>query len=441
MSRRGSVLAGPAAVAISRYAGDMKVFACLSVALLMVLAACTRAPAPVARSAADAPSPRDWSLPVTAAAQPDLVRAPDGTLLLSWLAREGDDHALRFARWRNGGWTAPLTIARGDDWFVNWADTPHIAATADGTLWAHWLQKSAAAGYAYDVVLVRSADDGATWSTPQRVNDDGTATEHGFVSLWAASDDSLGVAWLDGRRMLAAGAAPGGHDTHDAHGGGAMTLRSARFDAQLQRSGEQELDLFTCDCCQTDVATTTDGALLVYRDRTEDEIRDIAAARLDASGWQAPVAVHADQWKMPACPVNGPALAVQGSHAAVAWYTAPDGVPQLRLSQSVDGGRSFAAPMIVASGESMLGRVALTRTPDAVWVAWLQEDEVGQSLQLARYRADLRQREAQWQVARMQGRGRGTGFPQMVAAGGVVYLVWTDVVNGAPVLQGAQVVR
>ncbi|MER8349348.1 sialidase family protein, partial [Acinetobacter baumannii] len=78
-------------------------------------------------------------------------------------------------------WSAPRTIAEGGDWFVNWADTPHIAATADGALWAHWLQKSAAATYAYDVVLARSADGGASWSAPLRVNDDGTPTEHGFV--------------------------------------------------------------------------------------------------------------------------------------------------------------------------------------------------------------------------------------------------------------------
>ena len=415
----------------------------LALALATLLAgSCTResATAPVAMPTAPRTDeqPRKWSLPIQAGAQPDLVRTPEGDLLLSWIVRDGEGHALRFARWRDEAWTTPKTIASGDDWFVNWADTPHVAATADGALWAHWLRKSASATYAYDVVLVRSADGGVTWSPPMAVNDDGTPTEHGFVSLWARSDDSLGVAWLDGRRT--AGAA-GGHDSHDGHGGGAMTLRSASFDAQLQRSGEQELDLSTCDCCQTDVARTDEGALLVYRDRTEDEIRDISAVRLDAEGWQAPVGVHADQWKMPACPVNGPALAVWGRIATVAWYTAPDGVPQVRLTQSDDGGRRFAPAVTVASGESVLGRVALARGKEAVWVTWLQEDSAGQSLQLARYGADLQQRQAQWQVARLQGRGRGTGFPQMVAVGEGVHLVWTEVVNGAPVLKGAQVAR
>ena len=141
--------------------------------LLLLSTACDRpAPAetaPAAPVAATAPQPAapltagTWTLPVTAsAAQPDLVLAPDGALLLSWIEAQGDAHALKFARFADGAWGDVREIARGDDWFVNWADTPHLAVTADGALWAHWLQKSAAATYAYDVALVRSGDGGAT---------------------------------------------------------------------------------------------------------------------------------------------------------------------------------------------------------------------------------------------------------------------------------------
>ena len=153
-------------------------------ATAVLLAACQRevaAPAqPVADATAAQPSrpftTQPWSLPAkAAAAQPDLIVTPDGRLLLSWIEPQDKTHALKFATFANGQWSAPRTIARGSDWFVNWADTPHIAVTPDGALWAHWLQKSAASTYAYDVVLVRSADGGATWSKPLRVNDDGKA--------------------------------------------------------------------------------------------------------------------------------------------------------------------------------------------------------------------------------------------------------------------------
>jgi hypothetical protein len=379
---------------------------------------------------------RDWPLPTPeGAAQPDLVRAPDGSLLLSWIERGDAGHALKFARWHDGAWSAPRTIASGSDWFVNWADTPHIAQTADGAIWAHWLRKTAAAPYAYDVVLVRSGDGGATWSAPLRVNDDGTPTEHGFASLWPASRDTLGVAWLDGRRTAGTGA----HDAHAGHGaaGAMMTLRSARFDASLQRSGERELDLSTCDCCQTDVAMSARGPLLAYRDRTAAEIRDIHVATLD--GDFVPRRVHADDWKMPACPVNGPSIDARDDEAVVGWYTAADDVPTLRLARSTDAGARFSPPVTVDRGEAMLGRVDVALVGNAVWLVWMREEGGAQSLQLARYDSMLDGAPRRLEVARLQGRGRGTGFPQLVADAEGVRVVWTDIVDGAPRLLAAQV--
>ena len=379
-------------------------------------------------------------LPTAAAAgQPDLVEMPGGHLLLSWVEPQEGAHALKFATFAKGQWTAPRTIARGNDWFVNWADTPHLMATADGSLWAHWLQKSADATYAYDVVLVRSPDGGATWSKPLRVNDDGKAAEHGFVSLWPASRDTLGIAWLDGRES-------GGGDEHASHGGGAhgsgaMTLRAAAFDPQLQRHDETRVDAMTCDCCQTDVAATARGPLLAYRDRTPEEIRDIAVTRLQHGTWTAPRMVHGDQWKMPACPVNGPAISANGDDVLVGWYTAAKDVPTLKLARSGDAGDRFAAPVIVDQGEALQGRVDVALQEDAAWVLWLREDAHGQSLQLARYAPDLSRELQRVEVARLQGRGRATGFPQLALHDGTAHVIWTDIVDGKPKLGAATITR
>lgn len=409
----------------------------LPIALVLALTACAREAPPAvgepAQRVASAPVVRRWAMPVTtAAAQPDLVAAPDGTLLLSWIADGGDAHALAFARHDGRGWSTPRTIARGGDWFVNWADTPHLLQTADGALWAHWLRKSAAATYAYDVVLSRSGDGGASWSPPVRVNDDGTPTEHGFVSLWPAARDALGIAWLDGRDTAA-----GGHAGHGA--GGAMTLRSARFDAALRRSGETRLDASTCDCCQTDAALTARGPLLVYRDRAPGEIRDIAALRFEAGAWTPPRLVHADGWRMPACPVNGPAASARGDEVHVGWYTASTGEPEVRLARSVDAGGRFAAPLVVDRGAAVLGRVAVAQLDGRAWVAWLREDDGGQSLWLAQAGGDPLRVLRRLEVARLAARGRATGQPQLAGRDGRLHLVWTDAVNGSPRLQGATV--
>ena len=42
-----------------------------------------------------------------------------------------------------------------------------------------------------------------------------------------------------------------------------------------------EIDARVCDCCQTDAAMTSEGAVLIYRDRSDDEIRDLLRRRSD----------------------------------------------------------------------------------------------------------------------------------------------------------------
>jgi hypothetical protein len=386
-----------------------------------------------------------WSLPaLPGSAQPDLATAPDGRVLLSWINSSGGRRpALQIAEfYPDGHWEGPRTVAVGNAMFMNWADTPHIVATADRALWTHWLQKSADAPYAYDVMLVRSLDHGMNWSAPQKVHDDDTRTEHGFVSMWAQGEGSLGIAWLDGRNIDEA-AASKHHDehaeAHAEHGGGAMSLRAAVFDANLRASAETELDAMACDCCQTDAAATAEGAVLVYRDRSEKEIRDIFAARFDGKTWSKPVRVHADNWTMPACPVNGPSVAALEKTVAVAWYTAAGDTPAVKLARSVDGGAAFAEPVTVDTGAATQGRVAVAIDAQQVWVVWMREEAGRQSLWLARYAPDLSKEFQRIKLADLAGKGRATGFPKLVLKGSAAHVVWTDVVDGEPQLRGLRI--
>ncbi|WP_242102239.1 MULTISPECIES: sialidase family protein [unclassified Lysobacter] len=404
----------------------------------LAAASCSRDEAPATAGDSTQPGLQAWTLPAApGAAQPDLVTAPDGRLLLSWLdTQPGRRTRLQYAEFSPAGhWQGPKTIAIGASFVVNWADTPHILATPDGALWVQWLQKSAEAGASYDVLLSTSRNDGMNWSEPLRPHADGTVSEHGFVSMWPQGNDRLGIAWLDGRNMVAAA----GHAQtgHDGHGAGAMTLRSAVFDGSLRTDGEVELDASVCDCCQTDAALTAKGPLLVYRDRTEDEIRDIHVARFDGKAWSPSKPVFADQWKMPACPVNGPSVAARGDEVVVAWYTGAGDQPTVKLARSTDAGDSFSAPLVLEQDDTVQGRVDVALDAGNAWVLWLREGDAGQSLWLARYAPDLSKQIEKVEVARLQGRGRGTGFPQLALREGKAYLVWTDVAGGTASLHGA----
>ncbi len=421
-----------------------------AIAACALLAGCQQVPQPETTTDAAGNTLTQWPLPAAAgAAQPDLSLAPDGRLLLSWIKPfDQTRHVLQYTTFdRDGQWQwTPKSIAVGTSMVVNWADTPHIAATEDGTIWAHWLQKTRGQGgaHAYDVIVSHSTDDGLTWSAPVRAHDDGKPVEHGFVSFWPAARDRLGMAWLDGRNT-----APGAHAGHGggegdgeaASGAAGMTsLRAATIDTASRIADAVEVDATVCDCCGTDVAMTARGPLLVYRDRTADEIRDIYATRLDGDAWRAPQVVHADGWKIAACPVNGPAVAAAGNDAVVAWYSAADDAPTLQLAHSGDAGDRFAAPVVVDEGDAVQGRADVALDAKQAWVAWLREDANGQqSLWLARYAPDLSRELSRTEVAKLQGRGRGTGFPRLVVRDGEAFLVWTDIANGVPQLQGMRI--
>ena len=426
-------------------------FRTLLLASALALAGCggsdRDAPSPAAAAEVGAPSRVEaWTLPSTlpGSASPSLAATPDGKLLLGWInSQKGRRHIFQFSTFAPdwGRWMhAMTTIAVGNSMFVNWADIPHMAATPDGTLWAHWLQKSGDAPYAYDVVLTRSRDGGANWAPPVMPHDDGTQTEHGFVSLWAQDAGRLGVAWLDGRKT---GGGQAGHGDH-AHAGApaaAMTLRAAFFDGDLQRSGEAEIDARVCDCCQTAVAMTARGPLLVYRGRGEGEVRDILATRYDGTQWRAPAPVHADGWVMPACPVNGPDVAAQGEAVVVAWYTEAAGQPELRVAASADAGERFAAPVTLDAGAEVLGRVAVAMDARQAWVLWLRETAGRQSLWLSRRSHDLATEYERLELSQVSGEGRATGFPQLALAQGSAWVVWTEVTAGTPNLKGLRVAR
>ena len=294
--------------------------------------------------------PRPISSPARAGSrEANLAALTDGGWVMSWLEpAAGAAMALRCATYRNGSWSRVATIAAGDSFFVNWADFPSIRSLGGNRLAAHWLWRNGAGTYAYDVRVSQSSDGGLTWSRPITPHRDGKASEHGFVSLLSDSGVAWAV-WLDGRAMA-------DHDEKSKDPMPSMTLRAASITADGRLFDEVELDERTCDCCQTAAVQTDRGIIVAYRDRTEDEIRDIFVTRRENGQWTVPRAVHADQWQIAGCPVNGPALAAQGSHVAIAWYTAAADSPRVRLAFSEDSGESFKVPIRIDDGNP-LGRV------------------------------------------------------------------------------------
>ena len=320
-------------------------------AAALLLAACADAPGPAdAATEAGPVAAGEVTVPADSGAlAPRLALDGAGRPLLSWVQPSDSGHALRYALWDGGRWTDARTAAEADDWFVNGADTPGVVAAADGRLVAHTLPRHGGdSPYAYNAaVLQMTAAGWGGWTEPQLLHDDGVAAEHGFVSAVALPDGRTGLVWLDGRNQ------GGGHD----HGGGAMTLRYAALDVSGALTDEAELDARTCDCCPTAAAATPTGLVVAYRDRSAEEVRDVAVTRLVDGAWTEPAIPHPDGWTIAGCPVNGPALASSGGRVALAWYTEADSA-RVQLSLSDDGGATWGKRVRVDAGDP-IGRVGV----------------------------------------------------------------------------------
>jgi hypothetical protein len=369
------------------------------------------------------PEPIDSPAPA-GSAEPQLTVSRRG-VLLSWIEQTGTYAALKFAERTASGWTSTRQVAAGSDWFVNWADVPSVLRLEDGTIYGHWLQKSGQSTYAYDVRLARSADDGKTFGASFTPHRDGTQTEHGFAALFQAPGAGLGLVWLDGRAM----AKSASHDAHAGHeAAGDMSVRAAIYDPAGKQVFESAIDDRVCECCPTAITVTSEGPLVAYRDRSGDEVRDIYVSRFASGTWSTPVPVHADEWKIAACPVNGPALSAEGRRVAIAWFSARGDEPHAFAAFLTDAGKSFGAP-IRLDDAAALGRVDIQLLADgSALTTWIEFADGRAQFKARRVNPDGGKDPA-FTVAGLAA-SRASGYPRMARFADEVIFAWTDTSEG-----------
>jgi len=355
---------------------------------------------------------------IPGSAEPHLCATPDGAILASWIEPgvNARGRALKLAALTGAHWSAVLTIASGDSLTANWANFPAPAPFAEHGLAVAWPWKSGAGDEDTQLRVSVSEDGGAHWSRPAVLHDDREGAQHGFVSL-VPQGNGVRAVWLDGHN-LKGGVEEGMAD---------MTLHSRFVSATGTLGREQEIDERVCDCCQTAMIGAGADVVVAYRDRSADEIRDIAVVRLDGGHWTSPVTPRADGFKITGCPVNGPALAARGQRVAVAWFTNAEDQPRVYVAFSSNGGREFGTPLRVDDGRPMgHAGVALAEDGSAV-VTWVESQGDGASMQLrARALREGARSGPSLSVAKLAS-ARGTLVPQVATGDGREFVVaWTE---------------
>jgi hypothetical protein len=376
---------------------------------------------------------------------PSLSAGTDGRVYLSWIEPiRPKGYALKFAvRSMGGAWSTPRVITHGENRFDS-----SILALPDGSLAAYWLTKSGPGMHANNVNLSISRDGGRTWGKAIVPHRDRTQIGRGFVSMIPANG-GVDVVWLDGRKKTSGdhGAAvhgpadrssagtnqhtgsgdhqlAGGDHRAAGHGPADSKMEMSLMHTTIGRDGklgkEVLLDGRVCECCQTSAAPMSDGMAVVYRDRSEKEVRDISIVRLKDGQWSEPQPLSKDGWEIQGCPVNGPAISSAGRNIAVAWFTAARGQPRVYAALSADGGVTFG-PQILVSDENPIGRVDIIALPSGnALVSSVERTPGGAEVRARIVRPDgTKAREIV--VAETS-----SGVPRMKMSGEEVVIAWMD---------------
>jgi hypothetical protein len=390
----------------------LTIFSCI-LAAAIALTGCSSAttPAPVATPP---PTVNEVQSPAGAiSAQPALSAAADGRVFMSWIepAQPIGSKLLFSVRDSKGAWSEPRMIAEGEHWFVNDSDYPSMIALADGSLAAQWLANNEPGSEAYDVNIALSKDGGATWSKPIVPHRDKTKSEHGFASLIPANGGGLHIVWLDGRKT-----------NKDGEGDMAMMHTTIAADGTL--GPETQLDDRVCECCHTSAAATPSGLMVVYRDRSPKEIRDISIVRYSNGAWSPSEALSSEGWEIDGCPVNGPAVSSDGQNVAAAWFSAAKDKPRVDLALSSDGGKTFSKRVQIDDGNPA-GHVGVrTLSSGGALVTWTEHTEKGAEVRIRRVDPEGK---AQPSIKVSGSTGvRSIAVAQLERSGNQAVIAWTD---------------
>lgn len=301
------------------------------------------------------------------AAEPSVANAPGGAVYVAWVGhgagKEADVWVARFdeSGEREGG---PARVNRAAGEASAWrGDPPEVAVADDGTVYVAWTARAGETGHATTLYLSASRDDGKSFGTPVKVNDDAGVGVHGMHSLAVGHGGRVYLAWLDERNLhaheesktgdtsSAKKASGGAHGEQNREVFFAASADGGRTFAQNRRVASE-----ACPCCKTALAVSGEGRVYVgWRQVLPGDFRHIAVASSADGGetFAAPTVVSDDRWELRGCPVSGPALAAgDGGVLRVLWYTAGEaGQPGLYGAESNDGGRTFAPRRVVREGD------------------------------------------------------------------------------------------
>jgi len=288
----------------------------------------------------------------------------NGTL---WVAWTQNDHVY-VAHSQDGAKTSsipvrvtptPLSIDK------NGENRPKVAPAPNGDLYVSFTAKGKKK-YTGVVYFSRSLDGGKTFSNPMPVSDEAVPTSQRFDAMQVGPDGRIYVAWLDKRDLVAV------KMNKAAYRGAALYYAVSEDRGKSFQTNVNGAD-HSCECCRVAMAVDVDGApAIVWRHVFEPNLRDHAVMKLNADGTPGPmVRLSEDKWALDGCPHHGPAISIDAQGVwHVTWYTDGEARQGQFYAHSTDGGKSFSAPMGFGDGARQAEHPSVLAAGGSVYVIW-----------------------------------------------------------------------
>lgn len=263
-----------------------------------------------------------------------------------------------------------------------------------------------------EIRLARSVNGGRSFEPAITVHADRQEITHRFDTLAVDREGRLFVAWIDKRDLAEAQA------KKREYRGAALYFAVSEDRGQTFRGDYKVID-HACECCRIALVTRHDNSVAaLWRHIFPANIRDHAVAQLRADGSASPIErASFDDWRIDACPHQGPALAEDGNGALHAvWFTggtARKGVfygrpgPAASKAARQIGGALAERPDLAASGQ----RVA---------IAWKEFD--GERTQLRGLISD--DAGGTWSERRLGSTAGASDHPRVLALRERFYVLW-----------------
>lgn len=312
---------------------------------------------------------------------PALATTGPETIYLAWSDyRAGAAGEIYLTRSTDGGTTFDTPRPIISTGSVMGAMRRGVAMVADnrGRLHLAWINS---ANSRLDLVYSRSTDGGTTFSTPRSIAGTSGITADvavDFPSIAADSNDGVYVVWIDNRDAMTGGSSYTQlYSTRSLDGGAnwEMPLQASRYDVP---GG-------SCECCNTALATTPEGTVAaVYRSNIDNR-RDVFLARSRDRGasFENALPVASEEWIIPACPMTGPAIALDRNGVAhVVWRdgrTSVKGKPPIFYTTVGPESRSAALDRSISLTTKASNFPAIVITPQGAIVVPFEDNSIDPS--------------------------------------------------------------